>query len=97
MAKKFAGSFNALTQMGAQYQNSQRFTPLHGAGKPLWEFKEFDHRLYCHRGITGGAVVIALLNGWVKDKTKGKREDQEIARALSLFSEFLAEFPGGRI
>lgn len=50
-AKKFKGSFDALSKMGAAYRNDQRFKGLASNGKPLWEFKEHDHRLYCFRSI----------------------------------------------
>lgn len=96
--KKFAGQFDALTKIGSSYENHQRFTPLRGAGKPLWEFKESDHRLYCHRRSVGKYVEVVLFNGWVKDKAgKTDREDREIAKAQSLLEEFLSEFPGGNI
>jgi hypothetical protein len=96
--KKFRGSFDALTKMGAQYCNYQRFRPLGGPGKPLWEFKEFDHRLYCYRHVTQDAISTVLLNGWVKEKEgKTDKEDREIEKAQDLYAEFLSEFPGGNI
>lgn len=88
-----SGQFDALTKMGARYINSQRFTSLRGVGKPLWEFKEFDHRLYCFRRvIPPNSVVIVLLSGWVKQK-KGKtnKEQREIQKAMDLYNEFLSE------
>ena len=98
MRKRFLGQFDALTKQGPNYCNSQRFTPLHGHGKPLWEFKEHDHRLYCSRQLYGNYLVVVLLSGWVKDK-KGRtdKENREIQKALDVYSEFLAEFPGGNI
>ncbi len=84
--------------MGAPYHNHQRFRGLTGAGKPLWEFKEFDHRLYCFRKQDGNKVDVILLDGWVKDKEgKTKKEDQRIEAAQGLLAEFLAEFPGGKV
>jgi hypothetical protein len=100
MLKKFKGQFDALTKMGADYCNYERFKSLGGAGKPLWEFKEFDHRLYCHRRVTSSvtSVEIVLLNGWVKEKRgRTEKEDREITRAQSLYSEFLEEYPGGKL
>jgi hypothetical protein len=96
MQKKFAGQFDALTKT-ENFCNQQRFWPLHKMGKPLWEFKEFDHRLYClRRSGKGGVVTVVLFNGWVKDKRgKTDREDREIERALDLYNEFLREFPEG--
>jgi hypothetical protein len=97
MGHKFAGQFDALTKTGQKFCNQQRFWPLHKKGKPLWEFKEHDHRLYCFRRVeTNGAVTVVLFNGWVKDK-KGRtgREDREIEKALDLYNEFLREFPEG--
>ena len=101
MRRKFAGQFDAITKTGALYENYQRFRPLRGHGKPLWEFKEFDHRLYCSRKVIQnlqGAVNLVLFNGWVKEK-KGKtqKEEREIDKALSLYDEFLNEFPGGNL
>jgi hypothetical protein len=98
MQKRFDGEFNALTVQGSAYENHQRFTPLGGNGKPLWEFKEADHRLYCHRHPVGEYLEIVLFNGWVKDKAgKTEREAREVARAKNLLEEFLFEFPGGNI
>jgi hypothetical protein len=93
MLKKLSGGFQALTVMGKDYVNDQRFRPLtKKAGKPLWEFKEHDHRLYCARIVRGNAVEIVLLHGWSKDKEGPSREeDQQIATAISLYEEFLAE------
>jgi hypothetical protein len=97
MRKRFFGQCDALTKQGAGYVNHQRFCPLHGDGKPLWEFKEHDHRLYCIRAPVGTERIdVVLLSGWTKDKRgKTEREDREIERAKSLYYEFLNEFPGG--
>src|SRR5262249_37133716 len=89
---KFKGSMQGLMDMGLRYINSERFKPLGGEGKPLWEFKEHDHRLYCHREVRGDFVHAILLNGWVKGKEKGKlQETREIERAKSLLAEYLTE------
>jgi hypothetical protein len=98
MTKKFSGSFLALMSTGAEYCNQQRFCSLHGEGKPLWEFKEHDHRLYCYRQVARDSrmVKIVLLNGWVKDKGgRTKREDREIEKALGLYREFDSQQSGG--
>jgi len=96
MLKKFAGQFDAITKMGSAYCNHERFRPLHGYGKPLWELKEFDHRQYCVRNVWADAVTLVLLNGWVKGKEgKTEKEKREIERALGLYQEFICEFPGG--
>ena len=89
MRKKFAGQFDALSKQGSSYENQQRFHPLHGKGKPLWEFKEHDHRFYCSRLVVDQTKVeIVLLCGWVKDKTgKTDKEDREIEKALDLMHE----------
>jgi hypothetical protein len=95
MRVRFAGQCDALTKQGAQYCNRERFCPLHRNGKPLWEFKEHAHRLYCFRKETKtGRVIIVLFNGWTKSK-KGKRgiENREIAKAIDLFKEFSDEYP----
>ena len=88
--KKFNGSFDALTKMGALYRNDQRFKALRDKGKPLWVFKEFDHRIYCLRTVCDGnkIVEVILLHGWTKDKTKGKQETREIETAQNLRSEY---------
>ena len=68
-------------------------------GKPLWEFKEHDHRLYCCRQVIDrDKILVVLYNGWVKDK-KGKteKEKREIEKALTVHEEFLAEFKGGKV
>jgi hypothetical protein len=93
MRKKFAGQFDALSKQGSLYENHQRFRPLHGKGKPLWEFKEFDHRIYCNRSVVEQTKVeIVLLSGWVKDKAgKTGKEDREIEKALGLLGEMRNE------
>lgn len=91
MRPKFNGSFEAVSSMGARYLNSERFKPLQDKGKPLWEFKEHDHRLFCFRKQTGDSVVIVLLNGWVKDKAgRSKEEAREITRAQGVLADFMA-------
>jgi len=96
MQKKFAGQFDALTKQGPAYCNWQRFKPLSGLGKPLWEFKEFDHRLYCHRQVVKERIVVIVFNGWAKDKSgRTTREDREIEKAQDLFTEFLNELSKG--
>jgi hypothetical protein len=92
-ANKFRGSFYALTVQGKSYENHERFKPLtRKEGKPLWEFKEHAHRLYCIRTVKGDAVDIILLHGWSKDKEgRSKEEDLQIATAMSLFEEYRAE------
>lgn len=93
MSRRFQGSFDALTKMGAVYQNSQRFKPLGGEGKPLWEFKEFDHRIFCCRIVTGQYVEVVLFNGWIKDKDdrSGREERSRIQNAQHLYQEYLTE------
>jgi hypothetical protein len=99
MAKRFKGQFDALTKIGEKFCNQQRFWPLRDHGKPLWEFKEHDHRLYCVRKISrNGSMTIVLLNGWIKGKEgKTDKEAREIDKALTLYNEFLVEFPGGEL
>ncbi len=94
MRKRFFGSFDTLVnEMGAKYVNNERFKPLKDDGKPLWEFKEHAHRLYCHRiPDESGRVTIILLDGCVKQKEgRTKREDAEIQRAIRYYHEFLNE------
>ena len=98
MRSRFLGQCGALTKT-ANYENYERFRPLHGDGKPLWELKEHDHRLYCVRIPVGsGQVNLVLLSGWIKDKQgKTDRERREIEKAKNLYEEFLKEYPGGNI
>jgi hypothetical protein len=99
--KKFVdGQFQTIVhQLGAKYVNDYRFAPLHGDGKPLWEFKHKDHRLYCLRMVSADdKVEIVLFNGWIKDK-KAKRgqsreEGERISTAKMLLGEFWAEPKG---
>lgn len=98
--KKFEGSFDALTKVGPTYYNEQRFKALIGDGKPLWVFKEHDHRLYCHRqtDASNTRVDVVLLDGWTKDKEgRNKQELHKVQAAQGLLREFLTEFHGGRI
>jgi len=98
MGKKFAGQFDALTKTGANYVNDQRFRPLRGAGKPLWEFKEHDHRLYCFRKVLTNAILLVLLSGWIKQKTgRTNKEDREVEHAMGIYNEFMNEYPGGNV
>lgn len=91
--RKFEASFEALVKVGSKYENQQRFCPLSGRGQPLWEFKEFDHRIYCARqAYENGSVQIVLLSGWVKDKAgKSAEEDNQIQRAQTLYQEWMNE------
>jgi hypothetical protein len=93
MRKKFDGQFDALVKLGAEYENQQRIRPLHGKGKPLWEFKEHDHRIYCRRSVVDQTKVeIALLSGWIKDKEgKTDKEEREIEKALGYMHELEQE------
>jgi hypothetical protein len=90
---KFDGAFRSIVHdTGARFENYERFHALTGTGKPLWEFKEHDHRIYCHRKVEGDRVNVVLLHGWIKDK-KGRslQEGNEVTRAQNLLQEFLAE------
>jgi|SRR5580704_4937965 hypothetical protein len=97
---KFDGPFFTITRMGAKYCNDVRFKQLHGRGKPLWEFKEHAHRLYCLRQVLQGGIFvnIVLFYGWAK-KSAGRteKEDREIQKAVDLYNEFLQEYPGGNV
>lgn len=91
--------FHALSNHGGSaFCNQQRFWPLRPPGKPLWEFKEHDHRLYCFRQPNQRAVTVVLFNGWIKQKKgKTKQEDREIERAQGYYAEFMHEYPGGNV
>jgi hypothetical protein len=96
MRKRFLGQFDALTKTGSSYINKQRFTSLNEQGKPLWEFKEHDHRLYCVRKIIPpNNISIILLSGWIKQKSgKTDKESREIQHAQMIYNEFLIESGG---
>jgi len=92
------GNFDALSKIGAPYQNPQRFKALLGKGKPLWEFKEHGHRIYCYRKVVDQRVYAVLFTGWDKGKEgRTDREEREIQAAHGLLAEFLTEFPGGNV
>jgi hypothetical protein len=89
MQNKFEGQFRAVTTIGRTYHNGERYKPLKDKGKPLWEFKQHDHRLYCCRECKGEWVKVILLCGWVKQKSgKTKSENAEIATAMRIFEEY---------
>ena len=91
--KKFYGNFGAFVELGPRYRNLVRFKPLRDKGKPLWEFKEHDHRLYCLRRQVGDHAYVVLLCGWTKDKAgKHPQEARSIQRAQSLRNEVEADF-----
>ena len=86
--KKFQGNFRVFVELGREYENPQRFKVLHGEGKPLWEFKEHDHRIYCFRRVVGECANAVLLFGWTKDKGGiNKEEKRSIIRAQSYQAE----------
>lgn len=99
MRKRFAGQFDAISKQGATYVNNQRFKQPQGKGKPLWEFKEHDHRLYCFRKVEPpNSVIIVLFSGWIKQKSgKTDREVREIEHALLIYQEFITEYEGGSV
>lgn len=82
--KKFDFSFLALVKLGCEYENGQSFTALQRDGRPLWEFKEHELRLYCLRKRIGDRVYAVLLNGWSKGANKSQRQTKQIERAQSL-------------
>lgn len=91
MRNKFLGLFHAVTKIGTGYVNDQRFKALVRDGKPLWEFKEHDHRIFCRRAEEGRFVRILLLHGWIKDKNgRTAHEQREVQHALMLLHEFEA-------
>lgn len=89
---KLKGEFGAVVLRGRKHENQHRFKALTGKGKPLWEFKEFDHRIYCARECRGEWVEVVLLYGWTKQKSgRSREEDAEIAKALRLLDEYESE------
>jgi hypothetical protein len=101
MHDRFKGQLASMSKegCGTEYENPERFRSLRNKGKPLWELKEHDHRLYCARIPRDVPNMdIVLFNGWKKDKEgRTDREDRQIEKAISLYNEFLEEYPGGSI
>lgn len=85
--KKFEISFGALAKLGHEYENGESFTALQHDGKPLWEFKEHELRLYCLRRQVGNSVYVVLLNGWSKRANRSRQQTRAIERAQSLRRE----------
>ena len=92
MQDRLEGLFEALVKMGRDFVHSF-FEALKPPGAPLWEFKPFDHRMYCARtDFSNGSVQAILLDGWVKDKEgKAKEEKIRIEVAKNLNKERLIE------
>jgi hypothetical protein len=91
------GAFDSIVKNGTDIPVlPQRYKPLTGDGKPLWEFKEHGDRIYCERLIiNGNQVLITLFNGWSKGKEgRTNREDTEIAKAKTLYQEFRPKIGG---
>lgn len=82
---------HALCVMGEQYVNDNRFKPLKGEDRPLWEFRERDLRVYCIRIVRGNSVDVILLYGWYKNKGTAKEESRHLQRAHALHAEYLGE------
>jgi hypothetical protein len=89
LQNKFNGLFDAFVKQGAVFENYIEFKLLHGKGKPLWEFKQHEPRIYTVRERFGERFAIAvLLDGWVKGKSgKGKEEKTRIASAITLYHD----------
>jgi hypothetical protein len=94
--EKFERVFGRFQQEGMGIASNGVFKPLAGRGKGVWEWKQFDHRLYAFRGPDyGEAARVVLLNGWVKDKAAplggGVEENRQIEKAIALRDECLTE------
>jgi hypothetical protein len=86
--RKFESSFGAVSEVGAEYRNRERFTRLRDSGSPLWEFKEHEHRLYCIRRQVRDHVYVVLLDSGKKAKTgKSRLESRAIEHAQTLRQE----------
>ena len=64
-------------KLGSEYENGESFTALQRDGKPLWEFKEHELRLYCLRRQIGNCVYVVLLNGWSKGANRSRQQTRE--------------------
>lgn len=94
--EKFERVFARFQQEGMGIAGNGVFKPLTGRGKGIWEWKQFDHRLYAFRGPDyGEAARVVLLNGWVKDKAaplgSGVEENRQIEKAVALRDECTTE------
>lgn len=99
MQRRFRGQVQSMGNSDNPVEccNQYRFKPLHGSAKPLWEFKEGDHRLLCVRIVDGKNLTIVMLSGWVKGGDGKIRETREIEKAQDLATEFFNEYPHGGI
>lgn len=58
----------------------------------LFSIEKYDHRLYCTQAkSTNGIPHIVLLNGWIKDKSRGSEENRNIQYAIQLALEAQVE------
>lgn len=93
--ERFQRVFARFLDEGLAIAGNGVFKPLTGRGKGIWEFKQFDHRLYAFRGPDyGKAARLVLLNGWIKDKDAsigaGIEENRQIEKAIAMKAECLA-------
>ena len=94
--ERFVRIFGRFQQEGMGIAGNSVFKPLTGRGKGIWEWKQFDHRLYAFRGPDyGTAARVVLLNGWVKDKDNsiggGVEDNRQIEKAIALRDECLTD------
>lgn len=92
LMKRFDRMFERFGTAGMASACNEYLKPLNQAGKGLWVFKEFDHRLFATQvpSRPGGPERLALLGGWVKDKSLSRQETNENERAQNLRRECLA-------
>ena len=90
---RYTRFFKQFEQLGMLLVSDHLFKPLTDRGKNLFVIKQHDHRFFCTRvqDLPGEKHHLVLLNGWVKDKDRGRaggvEERREMDRALTLSKE----------
>lgn len=90
--KRFERSWQRFAREGMGSASHDSFKPMGNGGKGLWCFKEHDHRLFATQVPypSGAPTRLAILSGWVKDKSISREEEREVHKAQQLRGECLA-------
>ncbi len=86
MRKKIDREFDYIVNRPNYW--SMHFHPLANSA-PLWKLKVFDHRLYGVPESSGNLLRFILLRGFVKDKTRSKEQEVQIATSHTLYREYM--------
>lgn len=95
LLKRFERTFERFRREGMNSARNETFKQMGQGGqrgKGVWEFKTFDQRLFATQvpSSNGSPERVALLCGWVKDRTKSLEEKTQVDKALALREECLA-------